>query len=380
MEANKRFSQFVPARLIAAREARGLTLTDLEEIIEISHQAISKYEKSKAVPSFETLEKFSKVLHVPVAFFYKPVTVENQSVVFFRSKSMATQKSKNVHANKIVMMQEITNYLDQFLNFPVIDIPRVIERESYIPTDFNEIDSIASDLRAKWGLGNGPISHMVLLLEKKGAIIARSPFSSYSIDACSIWETNGRPYILLSDDKTSARSRFDIAHELGHLVLHSRLKKTEFNKKDIYKLIEKEANRFAASFLLPSSSFGTEVVSTSIDHFISLKKRWKVSIQMMAYRANSLGIFSDYQHVYIRQKLAKDNMLVNEPLDEELPFEETSLLKQAIEALVDNKVKTKQDIISDLCFSQDSVESITNVKRGYFSHDDTGKVIHLTFK
>lgn len=380
MEANKRFSQFVPERLIAAREAQGLTLSDLEEVLKISHQAISKYERNKATPSFETLEKFSNSLSVPVTYFYKPISKKNNSVVFFRSKSMATQKSKNVHENKIIMMQEVFNYFNEFLNFPAVDIPKYIERENYIPTDFNEIDTLALDLRKKWEVGTGPISNMVLLLEKKGAIIARSPASSYSIDACSMWDEDGRPFILLSDDKTSVRSRFDIAHELGHLVLHSRLKKSEFNKKEVYKLIEKEANRFAASFLLPSSSFGTEVVSTSIEHLISLKKRWKVSIQMMAYKANVLGIFSDYQHIYVRQKLAKDNMLICEPLDDILQFEETSLLKQAVEAIVDNKVKTKQDVVSDLCFPHILIEQITNVNAGYLKPDTMGNVIHLTFK
>jgi len=380
MEANKRFSQFVPARLVAAREAQGLTLTDLEEIVGISHQSISNYEKGKKSPSYETLDKLSSTLAVPVTYFYKPIAVENNSVVFFRSKSMATQKSKNVHANKVVNMQEIYNYLDQYLNFPALDIPRFIERENYIPTDFNDIDHMASDLRKHWGLGAGPISNMVLLLEKKGAVVSRSPSTTYSIDACSIIGEGGRPFILLSDDKTSARSRFDIAHELGHIVLHSKLKKTEFNKKEVYKLIEKEANRFASSFLLPSSSFGTEVVSTSIDHLISLKNRWKVSIQMMAYTANALGVFSDYQHIYIRQKLAKDNMLKSEPLDKELPFEEPSMLKQAVEAIVENRLKTKQDFVSDLCLPRQLIEEITNVRPGYFHNDDTGKVIQLTFR
>lgn len=62
--------------------------------------------------------------------------------------------------------------------------------------------------------------------------------------------------------------------------------------------IEKEANRFAGAFLLPKESFAQEIISTSFSHFISLKKRWKVSIAAMLYRYEDLGILSDNQLLY----------------------------------------------------------------------------------
>ncbi|WP_025681784.1 helix-turn-helix domain-containing protein [Paenibacillus massiliensis] len=380
MEVNNRFSKFIPDRLIEAREARGFTLTELADIVEISHQAISKYEKSKAVPSYQTLEKLSVKLNVPVTYFYKENPSNTNSVVYYRSMAMATQKSKKVHAHKISWIKEIHKYLERFLDFPEVSVPVFKEHETYVPIDFEEIDSIADKVRKAWNLGNGPISNVVLLLEKAGIIVARAPFTSYKIDACSIWESGERPYILLSNDKTASRSRFDIAHELGHLVLHSKIKQSEFNKKENYKLIEKEANRFASAFLLPSPSFGTEIVSTSIDHFTALKKRWKVSIQAMAYRAHSLEILSEYQHINIRQRLAKKNQLMNEPLDDVLPFENPSVLKQAIEALIDHKVKTKQDIVSELCFPHDEIEVLANLESGYLMQKDSAKVIQLQFK
>lgn len=380
MEANKRFSNFIPERLVEAREARGYTLAELAEVVQTSHQAISKYEKRKAIPSFDVLDRLSNALNIPVTFFYKEYPDKTSSVVYFRSMAMATQKSKNVHLHKINWIKEIHKYLEKYLEFPSVNIPRFIERENYIPTEFEEIDSMASEVRKRWNLGNGPISDVILLLEKNGIIVGRSPSSSYKIDACSKWEEEERPYILLSNDKTASRSRFDIAHELGHLVLHSRIKQSEFNKKENYKLIEKEAHRFAGAFLLPSASFGTEVVSTSIDHFISLKKRWKVSIQAMAYRACSLGIISEYQHINIRQRLAKNNQLVKEPLDIELPFEEPTALKQAVTALVDYNVKTKQDIISEICFPREEIETFANLENGYLETKDTSNVIQLNFK
>lgn len=380
MEANNRFSKFIPDRLIEAREARGFTLSELADILEISHQAVSKYENNKAQPTYDTLEKLSEALMVPVTFFYKQGQKQLNSNVFYRSMALATKKSKNVHARKIGWIKEIHKYLEQYLEFPDVKVPSFITRDTFIPTDPEEIDVYAEQVRKVWNLGNGPISNVVLLLEKAGVIVARSPFSSYKIDACSIWEEGERPYVLLSNDKTASRSRFDIAHELGHFVLHSKLKSSEFNKKENYKIIEKEANRFASSFLLPAPSFGSEIVSTAIEHFISLKSRWKVSIQAMAYRATTLQIFSEYQHITIRQKLAKKNQLAREPLDDKLPFEEPAALRQAITALIDYNVKTKQDLVSELALPREEIEVFANLENGYLIPDRASNVIPLSFK
>src|SRR5699024_3355284 len=110
-------------------------------------------------------------------------------------------------------------------------------------------------------------------------------FSDMTIDACSTWDKDNRPFVFLNYDKGSAvRSRFDLAHELGHLLLHSQIKESDFNKRSIYKRIEQEANYFASSFLLPEESFGNDLQINSLSHYIVLKEKWKVSIAAMIYR------------------------------------------------------------------------------------------------
>lgn len=379
MEQNNPFSRFNPERLIEAREIRGMTTKDLAEAVGVSQQAISKFEQPEQTdPGYETLERLSLTLNVPVNFFYKESFKSNESIVFFRSKSAATVKSKKVHSNKIKWIREISAYMDRLLIFPQINVPRFVEGEKFVPTDFDDIEQMAIEVRKIWGLGNGPISNIVLLLEKNGIVVARSPFSDYSIDACSVWHDGERPYILLSNDKTPSRSRFDIAHELGHLLLHSKLKISEFNLKENFKRMEKEADRFAGAFLLPSPSFGREVFITSLDHLIVLKKRWKVSINAMAYRAKQLNIFSEYQYIYLKNRLAQNNWLLNEPLDNEFKFEEPSLLKQALETLIETKIKSQQDIVSDIGIDRSEIEVMTNVDNGYLLPSESAKI--FTFK
>jgi Zn-dependent peptidase ImmA (M78 family) len=65
-----------------------------------------------------------------------------------------------------------------------------------------------------------------------------------NVDAFSCWR-NGEPYVFLNTFKTTERSRFDAAHELGHLVLHKHGGPKQGRS------AEHEAHLFAASFLMP---------------------------------------------------------------------------------------------------------------------------------
>ena len=380
------FSRFVPGRLTEAREARGYTKRELSDKINLSHQAISKIEQGISEPNPDTLNRFSDCLNLPVYYFLKPFEngEENiNSVVFFRSNAAARVKSKKVHKNRVKWLRSIHKYLETILDFPKLDIRKFSEKSTFEETDLEEIDKIALNLRKEWGLGLGPISNLTLLLEKKGIIVSRANFDDVTIDACSIWEPLQRPYILLGNDKMSAvRSRFDAAHELGHLILHSTLKQNEFNIKSNYKRIEKEANHFASAFLLPEESFGQEITYNSLDYFIPLKERWKVSIGAMLYRAEYLNILSDYQVLHTRKVMSKNKMRTIEPLDDTIPLEIPSALKQAIELILEHEVKNKQDLVHEIGLDKQDIEILSGLPLGTLSEEviDNSKVIPFQFK
>ncbi|UFJ40102.1 XRE family transcriptional regulator [Brevibacillus humidisoli] len=381
MKNRKQFSSFVPERLKEGREARGLTLVELAEKIGVTHQAVSKYEKGKAVPAHNVLDRITYVLNLPLSFFLRPIEEKRDGIVYFRSIAAASVKSKKIHQTKINWLRDVHCYLESILDFPALDIPKVNTTSHFVETNFNDIDDIALEVRRRWGLGNGPITNLIRLLEKKGVIIARARLMNYKIDACSLWNEGERPYILLGNDEQSAvRSRFNLAHELGHLILHSSITLEEFKKKENYKRMEKEAHRFASAFLLPYNSFPQEIFSSSLDHFISLKKRWNVSIGAMIYRAEELGIISDYQALYLRKKMNALGMTKREPLDAETPLEEPIALKQAIELLLEHNVKGKSDLVSEIGLSAKEIEEVANFPDGYLTERETGpsaKIIHL---
>lgn len=381
MEVNSKFKRFNPDRLTESREARGLTKSELASLIDVSQQMVTKYEKGQSDPSASVLNSMSKSLSLPLSFFFKDFKTE-ESIVFFRSQTAARVKSKKIHSNRLKWLQRVQVYFEDILDFPTVNLPLAKFDSCFNETPLEGIDLLAMKLRSEWNLGTEPISNLTLLLEKNGVIISGSRFSDMTIDACSTWNAKSRPYVFLGYDKGSAvRSRFDLAHELGHLLLHSGLKQSEFNKKANYKRIEKEANHFASTFLLPEESFSDELKVNSLSHYIVLKERWKVSIAAMLYRAEHLGLLSDYQVLHTRKTLAKRKMRIDEPLDDEIAFEKPQALKQAVELILEHDVKSKSAIVNEIGLSSDDIEVFCNLEKGYLSElNYSNNIIPFSFK
>jgi Zn-dependent peptidase ImmA (M78 family) len=167
-------------------------------------------------------------------------------------------------------------------------------------------------------LGDGPIADVLLLMESKGIIVARADFDAEALDAFSCW-VGPQPFVFLSADRTSAaRSRYDAAHELGHLILHQGVTSEQMEDPDTHDRVEREANRFAAAFLLPAPSFRYEVNSVRLNAFLALKKRWKVSIGAMVHRCLDIGLIGQPEFVRLRKQMSSYGYIKREPLDDEI--------------------------------------------------------------
>lgn len=368
---------FVPRRLKEARLARGYTLQQLAELIGVTRQSISKYELGQSLPSKEILYNSANILGFPIAYFYKEYDIrqDNNSAIYFRSLKSATKKSREMSVVRTVWVEEIVKLLEKYIDYPTIDIPDFsLENESITNED---IDRITLELREYWGLGNRPVSNIVNLLEKKGFIIIRLDLDE-KIDAFSQWK-NGKPYIFLGNESTtSVRSRFDVAHELGHLILHPHIDFESIQNPKILDRIEWEANKFASSFLLPKDAFVSSVMSCTIEHFIFLKKRWKVSIAAMIYRCQELQLFDENRILNIRKQMSYKKMKMFEPLDDIMELEQPRLLNQSIRLILENGVCDSREIINEIKIPIEEIEKLCNLPKGLL--DMEGKIIPLKLK
>jgi Zn-dependent peptidase ImmA (M78 family)/DNA-binding XRE family transcriptional regulator len=365
--------RLVPAKLCEARLAKRLKQTELAERVGITRQAVSAYEQGNKSPEPDTLIKIAAVLEQPLSYFLAAElpTFGKDSVRFFRATGAKTKRRNQSCEVLGKWFARVAKYLDGFVTFPKVDVP------TYLPTSEDgrytseQIEEIADECRTKWGLGAGPISDVIALVENKGIIVCRYKIPNDTVEAFSFW-SGDRPFIFLASSKESAcRSRHDVAHELAHLVLHRWAGPEVLEDPDSLDLIEREAKHFAGAFLAPQRSFPAEIYTTRLDAFIPLKARWKISIKSMVVRCKQLEIFDEDQATNLYKAISARKWNAREPLDiastlgfEPIPFEQPRILNRAATLLMDRGGKTPEDVARELSLNTSDIEQLCNLTPG----------------
>jgi Zn-dependent peptidase ImmA (M78 family)/transcriptional regulator with XRE-family HTH domain len=358
----------VPERITEAREALSLSMADLGRAVGVTRQAISYYETGAKHPEAEVLAQLGHALNQPIAYFTsaRPHGHGRSGTVFFRSfasKTKSTNKKCEIYRD---WLDQISFYLGGMVTLPRVSLPADAPTDSSGIYSTEEIEQFAVQCRRMWGLGDGPISNLLLLLESKGVVIARADFADAALDAFSCW-IGSRPFIFLSSDRTAVRSRYDAAHELAHLILHPGITTEQMEDLQTHHRVEKEANLFAAAFLLPRSVFRYEVHSTRLNAFLALKKRWRVSVGALIHRCKDIGIIDDFEFRRLRKLMSHYGYIKQEPLDDKLEPEEPTVLRRSIELLLSKGVKDAAGILGDLRLSPDAICAISGVKPEMFT-------------
>lgn len=363
-------NEIIPSRITEAREARALSMEDLAESIGVTRQSVSKYERGIIGPSLETLQSISFTLDFPVEFFYKNVISTNakSSSLFFRSNSGIAKKIKTACKYQVKWTDEVRKQLEKYVDFVDRDLPTI--DVNYEDLAVEDIEELALSVRNKWGLGDAPISDLIGILENKGIIVAQftiNKFCSFKgIDAFSAWK-DGIPYILYhSVQKSAVRTRFSILHELGHLIMHSSVSQEDSVKKEIVDLADMQADRFAAAFLLPATSFPKDVRGTSLTSLEIIKRKWGAAMSTIIKRCETLELLSDSQINYLKRQMTTKKYWHKEPLDDVLSITAPEMLCDAVHLLVDNQILTKESFLNVSGLSPEDLISICGLPDDYF--------------
>jgi Zn-dependent peptidase ImmA (M78 family)/DNA-binding XRE family transcriptional regulator len=360
---------FVGARLTEARQAFGLTKVALAEMINLTPAAITQYENGPQSPRADVMDRLCDKLGFPRTFFLNLPAQDEDSPLFWRSNASATKIARERCYPRLRWLKEITAYQKQYLEFPKLDLPRLHIPEDFRSLTFSQIDHLAQECREWWNFGSGPIPDLLLEMENSGIVTARINVAADSLDAFSQWASvYESPFVILGKDKASAvRSRFDAAHELFHLLAHRKIDRRRVKNTSDWKLLEEQAHRFAAAFLLPEKSFVDELWAPTLDGMLARKERWKVSVAMMIVRCEHIGIISSDQVKRLWINYNRRGWRGEEPLDNILKFEEPRVLRRGFEALIDENVRSREQIISDLCLPAREIEQLSALPAGYLS-------------
>ena len=142
--------------------------------------------------------------------------------------------------------------------------------------------------------GDGPLRNLTRAVERAGVCLV--PLTGLQgIDGLSTW-VEDQPVIGLRVDAPGDRFRFSLAHEIGHLVMHTRKSPVS----------EDEANRFASALLMTDDDFDAAIPEhPTLSDFIAMKRDWGVSVGALVYRAHQLGYLDSRSYRSLQIQMSK---------------------------------------------------------------------------
>jgi transcriptional regulator with XRE-family HTH domain len=275
----KEAAMAIGQRIKQARKANNYSLRKLADQLGVSAMAISKYERDQSTPNSATLLRLAEVLHVKIDFFFRPTKAAFQLQAFRKQVGLGI---KSQQAIQMTIQDWVDRYLEVENLFPgeggFTPLPR------YPVHSTKEIEEAALDLRRVWNLGLDPIENLTQLLEDRGILVGMIPDIDH-FDACT-FNVEGRPVIVTKMLAAGDRQRFNIGHELGHLLL------------EINSSLEPEhsAHRFVSALLVPATlaryELGSYRMDLSINELYLLKHKYGMSMQAWIHRACDLEIIT----------------------------------------------------------------------------------------
>ncbi len=328
---------FVGSQLRLARIFNELSLEELAEKVNKTRQYIHKLETGQSDPTDELLTNLASELSVLPSFFSAlPKAVISEQDFHFRKLFTTRAVVKHTAMAKAEIFGRLVSVLEGELKFPSVNIPTLSEIKGA-----DDIERAADYCRSIWGLGMGPISNMTRLAENIGAIVTNFQSVSSEVDALSI--ALHRPVIVRNKAKKSVcRQRFDIAHEIGHFVLHEGQVTGD-------RVTESQANRFGSAFLVPREMmlrFFPKLKGNRLDwrKISEFKLQWKVSKAALLYRAHQLNIINDEQYKSGVITLKRTGEATEEKEDHLIDLEEPELLINSVRLLHENKFFTAEKL------------------------------------
>ena len=362
----KGINDLQPARLEQALVARGLTKGQLASLVGVASSTVTKWCKGDQFPEAQTFDRVASILNVEAEWLTRP-TLPAVSAPLFRSNALALKTARAKLFERANWAQDLAALFAQHVDYPALNLP---ERDFRAPEDITDedIEAAAEECRHRWQLGRTPIQDLVLAAESAGILVVREETDIATIEGLSSWSTVlGLPIVLLSADKANGfRSRFDLAHEIGHLVLHKHILPSPDRER--YNLMEKQAHHFAGALLLPAETFADDVrVPVNLDNLLILKQRWGVSAAAMLMRLHRIGLITDEDKDTLFKRRSARWGAKAEPFDDKWEPEKPRLLRRTVELLINAGVVTVEALPRYIGLGAHDVEQLCGLREGYFS-------------
>jgi len=322
--------------LRVARQRKQLAQGEAAQRLGVTQVTLSRYESGVTVPAEDFVRRAAAVFELPVSFFYQPDAAFGSPVSvhpMWRKKHDVTAKELDgIVAELNIRAIHIRRMLEAVEFTPQADIPR-LDPDEY----GGDVERIAALVRAHWLIPRGPLDNLTETVERAGAVVIHSYLGGSAVSGVTVSAPGLPPMVALNREQPADRMRFTLAHELGHLVMH------RFPGPDM----EREANAFASALLMPAADMKA-ALSGRIDlrRFAALKPEWRVSMQGLLYRAETLGYVSKSEAGWLWRQFGASRMRLAEPPELDFPHETPGVIGRMVRLHLDTFGHSKAEFAS----------------------------------
>jgi Zn-dependent peptidase ImmA (M78 family)/plasmid maintenance system antidote protein VapI len=325
--------------ILTTRRAAGLTQEELAARLGITQAALSRYENDLREPDGDIVARLSKTLDVSPEFLTHPFRLTGAIAADAHMRRQRTIKVSDWKAaeSKLNLYRMRSAFLMRRVPIdPVNHIP------TFDPDDTTPADA-ATMVRAQWRMPIGPVRNLTRWIESAGVIVIEEHLGTKRIDGLSQWASE-YPVILLNADLPNDRKRWTLAHELGHVVLHSNYFDSD---------VERQADAFAAEFLMPRHVIEPDLRDLTPSRLVALKKQWGTSMAAIFEHAFRLGKATGVDRQKFYRSMNARGWRRNEPAAEAIA-DETPELARTI----------GQTLMTTAGLSRDEVARLTGRRSG----------------
>lgn len=273
--------------------------------LEVSPTMYRRYEAGGAEPGEEVLQRLVEKFGLPLGHYFRDNAVYQHR--FFRALKRQTARDKAlIEQATIDASRRLRDY--RFLEEATQEIvpnERLFLRN--VPARRRNIEETALKVReylVKMGLTDNELLGRVV--ERLGVKIILLPFRVESCFGFTLKLDEEHVAIVVNSDKEISEERrlFTLAHEIGHILLHSHGPSIESMSDEEVERIEDEANRFAAQLLMPQASFDEEWQASSgvrwMERVLAVKQAFRVSYKTVLHRLQACEGGVGRQSLYAR--------------------------------------------------------------------------------
>lgn len=345
--------QFNHELLLLARQYRGLSQAEVAQDAGLDQGHYSRIERGllNGAPSAATIEAVAKVLRFPETFFNQndelsglPLSVHD--VAWRKRASVPASDVRRLHAELNLRIMHLRRLLTSVEISPELPLPRIDAEEA------GGAGKVAALIRRAWMVPDGPIKSLTGLCERAGILVIPCDFVE-NVDGVTMRLRDVPPIIFLNRKAPPDRMRHSLAHELGHLIMHS------VPTEDM----EAEADTFAGELLAPADQLRSDIIGgrVTLERLVQLKKYWRVSVASLLYRAGASGVISQNQSSYLWRQLSARGWRKTEPVETQFPYEPTKLFEHVIALHKDQLGYTAEDFAELLQSTPDEIAAIYGV-------------------